>query len=926
MKNYQYLGVIKYTAIGFILGSILVIIGAILNYNNGFQGPWFHIFDFSPDFVVIVFSPIFFSLLFCFIGIKREELLDFNQDIKHSLSQEQIINSTADHQIKLLANVVAQLNEGIIISDKNGKVQWINDGFTKITGYKLEEIIGKNQDNILNGPLTNKPLNKRIAEQLILGEAVVEEMVGYHKNGAAFWLSMSIKPIFDDTGETINFIAILNNITNRKEKELAIETLYQEVAEYKFALDQSAIVIIFNKDGKIVHVNNKFCEVNEMKEEELLGSDYRSISISMRDKSIVRPIWDQLFTGNLWKGELVNRNRNGKTYWADTIIVPLLDGEGRPYQFLAIQQDITERKELENQLVANKNKLQQAMEVARLGSWEIDIQGTLCISRELKQLYGLPLEADITTEEIFKNIHPGDLENIKEEIALCRTNLQGVEVEYRYITPGRVQYMISYTNPRLNEAGEYIGLFSTVQDITDIKLSALALKKSEEEKAVVFNNTQTIICLHDMDGVLLDINAAAEKMSGFSKHEVVGLNLKQIVSPESQEEFGDYLDTIRNNETASGKFQIFTKAGSRRVWLYQNTVYANNGQKPYVIGSAIDITESVKSRQEIDKQQQFIRQIIDNSPNVIFMMNEQRQIVLANQTFAKYYPYNQEEMPFAEDLSTGPEDIFLGDMDSIFEMEEGEMIRLEGSLRNPTTDTISWFNIINKCFKEKNGKKYILGFGMDITGRYQVETDLIAANEMVERSLKVKDQFISNMSHEIRTPLNAVIGFTDLLADTVLNKEQAEYVDIVRTASANLLSLINNILDLSKIEASNLSLESMPIDIGKIINDVVKIMEPKAKAKGIQVNTVIDDKLPAKLIGDQMRLTQVMFNLMGNAVKFTDKGSIDINCTVVHGSEKLKHYIAFSIKDTGIGVAADKQSDIFERFTQANTDTQRLYG
>ncbi|MEO5890581.1 MAG: PAS domain S-box protein [Ferruginibacter sp.] len=926
MKSHQHFSVIKYTAAGFMLGFILVIIGALLNYHNGFKGPWFHIFEYSPDFVIIIFSPIFLSLLFCFISFRKKELVLFNQEIKHSLSKEQIINFAADHQIKLLAKVVAQVNEGIIISDGNGMIQWVNDGFTKITGYALDDVKGREQGSILYGPLTDMAVAKRMTDELFMGEAVVEELLSYHKNGRTFWLSTSIKPICDDTGAIINFIAIQNNITSRKEKEIAIEALYKEVADYKFALDQSAIVIIFNLEGKIIHVNRKFCEINELTQEELLGSDYRSISISMRDKRIVKPIWDKLLLGSSWKGELVNRSKNGRTYWADTTIVPLLDIDGKPYQFLAIQQDITERKELENQLVNNKNKLQQAMQVARLGSWEMDADGTLTISTELRRLYNLPLQGHISVDEIFKNIHEDDVESVKENLVLGRTTLHKQELEYRYIMEGRVHYMILNNNPHLDETGAYVGAFGTVQDITAAKLSALALKKSEEEKAVVLNNTQTIICLHDMNGVLMDINTAAEKMSGFSKSEVIGLNLKLIISPEHHAEFDQYIYTINHNQTASGTMQVFTKSGSKRVWLYQNTVYANNGNKPYVIASAIDITESVKAQNEIEKQQQFIRQIIDNNPNVIFVMNEQRQIVLANQTFAKYYPYNEKEMPFAESLSTGPDDIFLGDMDSIFEMEDGETIRLEGSLKNPATDTVTWFSIINKCFNEKNGKKYILGFGMDFTGRYQVETDLIAANELVERSLKVKDQFISNMSHEIRTPLNAVIGFTDLLADTPLNKEQAEYVDIVRTASANLLALINNILDLSKIEASNLALETLPIDIGKIVNDVVKILEPKAKAKGISVNMNLDDKLPAKVMGDQLRLTQVMFNLLGNAVKFTDTGSIDIFCKVVKGSDSLKDYISFSIKDTGIGVPADKQTAIFERFTQANTDTQRLYG
>ena len=926
MKRDQFYGVIRYTAAGFLVGVFLIIIGLFLNYHSGFKGPWFHIFEYAPDFLIIVFSPLFLSLLFYFIGFKTEQLVKFNQQIKYSLSQEQIINTASDHQIKLLAKVVAQVNEAIIISDGHGRIQWINEGFTKTNGYELDEVKGRELGSILHGPLTDKVAAKRMFEKLIMGEAAVEELLSYHKNGSTIWLSISIKPICDDTGEIMNYIAIQNNINGRKEKEIAIDALYKEVADYKFALDQSAIVIIFNIDGKIIHVNRKFCEVNDLTEEELLGNDYRSINISMRDKTILKSIWDTLLTGKTWKGELVNRNKNGRTYWTDTTIVPLLNTDGAPYKFLAMQQDITERKVLENQLVTSKNKLQQAMQVARLGSWNLDEEGMLTISAELRQLYKLPAEGNISMEEIISNIPAEDAENIEEKMCISRATQQKVEVEYRYIIEGQIHYMISNSTPILNETGEYVGAFGTVQEITAAKLSALALKKSEEEKAVVLNNTQTIICLHDMNGVILDINAAAEKMSGFSKAEVIGLSLKLIISPQYDVEFDQYIETINCNETVNGTFQVITKLGATRVWMYQNTVYANEGNIPYVIASAVDITEAVKAQNEIERQQQFIRQIIDNSPNVIFMMDEQRQIMLANKTFAKYYPYNEMEMPLAESLSYGKDDIFLGDMDSLFEMENGQMIRLEGSLKNPLTENLSWFSIINKCFAEKNGKKYILGFGMDITSRHHAETDLMAANEMVERSLKVKEQFISNMSHEIRTPLNAVIGFTDLLADTSLTNDQAEYVDIVKTASATLLALINNILDLSKIESSNLSLEILPINIKRIIIDVVKILEPKAKIKGIKMNAIFDDKLPVKVLGDQLRLTQVMFNLVGNAVKFTDAGNIDITCKMVKGFDKLKNYISFSIKDTGIGVPQDQQADIFERFTQANTDTQRLYG
>ena len=926
IKAYSYSGVIKYTIAGMLLGLMLVVNALLLNYQSGFKGPWFHIFDYSPDFAVIILSPLILSILFCYIGIRHEQLVLFNNQIKDNLSHEKLISSVSDLQVQLLAKVVAQINEAVIISDKDGVIQWVNDGFTNITGYKLNEVQNKTAASFLYGPLTDKMVIKRIAENLFKGEAIVEELINYKKNGSSYWTRESIKNIQNDIGETTHFISIHNDITNRKERELAIECLYKEVADYKFALDQSAIVIIFNTAGKLVHVNKQFCTINGLEEADIIGKDYRSISLSMRDKNVMAPIWEKLATGKMWKGELINRNHNGKSYWAETTIVPLLDVNEKPHQFLAIQTDITVRKELENELVNNKNKLELAMQVAQIGAWEITTDSTLYLSKELRKIYHFPLNGDISLEELFSKMHPDDVSFMRNRMHLVSGAQELAEVEFRFIIDGKLRYMTSNISPRVNEQGMLVGSFGTAKDITQRKLTELALKKSEEEKAVVLNNAQTMICIHDMDGKIIDVNTAGEKMSGFTKEEVIGINFKVLISPEFQNHFENYITEITTKRSASGSLQIINKAGKKRVWLYQNAVYENTGSTPYIIASAIDITESVKAQNEIEKQRQFTRQIIDNSPNVIFVLNDQYQIVLSNKTFCEYYSYKN-ELPFASELSKGEQDIFLGDYLSMMDMEEGEIIRLEGSMENQENGNVpSWFNIIKKCFKEKNGKKYILGFGMDITSRYQIETDLIAANEMVERSMKVKDQFISNMSHEIRTPLNAVIGFTDLLAQTTLNLEQAEYIEIVKTASQNLLALINNILDLSKIESSNISLENLPIDIKQIVKSAAKIVEPKAKTKGVEIICDISPNIPEKLLGDQLRLSQILFNLLDNAVKFTDEGYVEIACKMVNGSDSKKQYISFTVKDTGIGVAEEKQHDIYERFTQANSDTQRLYG
>ena len=529
MKNYSYSGVLKYTGAGILLGSMLVLNAFLLNRLNGFSGSWFHIFDYSPDFIIIVFAPLLLGLLFGFIGIRWQQLVAFNNQIKNNLTHEQMMSSMADKQLKLLGKVVAQINEAVIIADNTGCILWANEGFTKISGYSLEDVIGKKGDTFLLGPLSQKASVNNIKLNMYRGESVVEEMLHYRKDGKPYWAMISVKPIYNDASQITHFIAIETDITNRKEKELALE------------------------------------------------------------------------------------------------------------------KEIAERKELEAKLVANKNKLEQAIEIAQVGAWEVDsVNKTLYLSKELRTIYRMPLTGDISMDELFRNIHADDMAHIWKSIegaAKGETN----ELEYRYLIDGEERHMMSNIAPRIDEHGNLTGYVGTVKDITHRKLFELAIKKSEEEKAAVLDNTQAIICKHDLNGIIIDVNPAAEKLCGYSKKELVGNSLVNLVTPEFQQYFGFYLSEIIEKKTATGSFQIVRKDGSKRAWLYQNALYDNKHGEPYIIASAIDITESVKAQNEIEKQQQFISQIIENSPNIIYVMNEQCQVVLHNKTFSQYYLCNENE-------------------------------------------------------------------------------------------------------------------------------------------------------------------------------------------------------------------------------------------------------------------------------------------
>ena len=214
-----------------------------------------------------------------------------------------------------------------------------------------------------------------------------------------------------------------------------------------------------------------------------------------------------------------------------------------------------------------------------------------------------------------------------------------------------------------------------------------------------------------------------------------------------------------------------------------------------------------------------------------------------------------------------------------------------------------------------------------VISQLEVQTkniELAAQKKIAERAVLAKDSFLANMSHEIRTPLNAIIGFTDLLAQTELDETQRDYIDSVQIAGENLLLIVNDILDLSKIESGNLTIDSEPFNLKKTLKHVYKLLKVKAH-KEVEFNLFLDADMPDMVIGDQGRLNQILVNLIGNALKFTVEGDVTVSVKKVDETED--HYsLRFSVKDTGIGIPEDKLKTIFERFTQAEESTTRKFG
>ena len=464
------------------------------------------------------------------------------------------------------------------------------------------------------------------------------------------------------------------------------------------------------------------------------------------------------------------------------------------------------------------------------------------------------------------------------------------------------------------------------------KINKLSLLQSETKYRRLIEDAGVVMFTTDINGKFTYINHRIKSVLGFEESEVLGKSFSMLVEKSYLPKVNEhYLDQyMTRKEEACIEFPALTKSGEQK-WIEQDSVLIFENDN--IIGfqcvvKDIDLRKKAEvALLDIEKQRKEyeyrLQSILDNTPLMIFIKDLEGKYLLVNKRFKEFYGDENSligKTDYDFDIPQNADKYKKADQEVIKTLQPIELeetVEKDGIKQN--------LMVVKFPLLDQSGKVFgISGIATDVTERVQYHMHLLDTRKKAETAERLQGEFLANMSHEIRTPMNGIVGMTNLLLQTNLDAEQERFLHIVRQSSDNLLFLINDILDLSKIKAGKMTIESIEFNIGNVIETVIAPFRIKMKEKGVKLITQFDPDIPEMLVGDPYRLSQILSNLFSNAIKFTSRGHIKFTVNMVpEGSDYL---LDFAVEDTGIGIADNKINYIFESFAQASMDTTRKFG
>ncbi|MDM8569637.1 PAS domain S-box protein, partial [Thiotrichales bacterium HSG1] len=503
---------------------------------------------------------------------------------------------------------------------------------------------------------------------------------------------------------------------------------------------------------------------------------------------------------------------------------------------------------------------------------------------------------------------------------------------------GKIKTFEIFEVPVFNEQGNVTSVEGIAHDITERKQIQEKLQESETKHRTLFETMASGVVYQDATGYITSANPAAETILGLSLDQMQG---RTSFDPRWKAVHEDGSDFPGDTHPAmfalkTGKpitdviMGIFHPVEEKYYWVIINAIpeFMSGQNKPYRVYTTFhDITDRKQAETILEKSEKRFRALFEKFPVAYQSLNENGCFIDVNPEMEQLLGYRADEM-----LGKSFGDFWDKETNSMFpnafcQFKECGIVNNELHLLKKNDEKVTI--VLNGRIQYDSKGKYVRSHCTlhDITERKRMEAQLIAAKEAADAANRAKSEFLANMSHEIRTPMNAVIGFSDILASQITDKKHKSYLNSIQTGGKSLLTLINDILDLSKIEAGQLDIQYEPVNPQQIFTELQQIFDLKIAEKNLKLIMEIDENLPQALYLDETRLRQVLLNLIGNAIKFTDNGYIKLCANKIYTEdEHSKIDLVMAVEDSGIGVPAEQQALIFESFKQQEGQSTRKYG
>ncbi|WP_200977562.1 PAS domain S-box protein [Echinicola sp. 20G] len=893
-------------------------------------------------------------------SLKNQEII--TQDLKQVLktvSQQKNELKKADKEIKETALFPMQNPDPLLRIDLSGKILLANPQATRLNSYFYKDRV-----------YAHTEFWRTISVELKLNdEKQYFEVEADEKTYSFIVIPIASNQYFNIYGR---------DITEERINEKQIKLLSKVASSNKNG-------VLFTKpDGTIYWTNQGYSDLCGYASTDLLGKTPLEIGFGPSTNRLkVKQMVDAFKKGKSFDIELIHYKSNGDFFWARALGQPVHDQSGQLSQYFTMIEDISEEKAKAQELLDTKNKLKSIFEEMSDVVWSHNIKGKelTFITPSVKKLFQMDSTSIKDYDWWKKHIFKEDIEVLKK-IKWSLMHKGNFTEKYRIVTKKGSIKWVSHNGKTINDAEDKpVRTDHIIRDITASVDADLALKKEVELQNILIDISSKYInieleqvdeAIQNSLGVLGEfVQADRAYIFDYDFNKETTSNTfewcREGISPEIKNLqkiplsfFPQWVEKHAKGEpfyVPDVKHLPQEGPNCLREILEQQDIKSlitlpmirNHKLLGFVGFDAVrtkhqfeekerkllflftqmilNITERKTSEKHLKRQEEKYRNIITNMNLGILEVAPNEEILYANKRFCDMSGYSLDE------LHGGKATDLLLESDGHKLLLEKQGLRKQGisdnfeiSVKNKAGEKKWWFVSGSPNYNDEGELIGSLGIHLDITSQKSLEQELIQAKEDAEASTRAKELFLANMSHEIRTPMNAITGMINQLRKTVLDSDQTFYLNTINSAADNLLIIINDILDLSKIEAGKLSLEEIGFELESVLTRVMQVMSHKAEEKGLKfTNTIFDSDISNVLIGDPYRLNQILLNLISNAIKFTEKGGVDISCMLVEELESFQQ-IKIRVTDSGIGMEKEFVQNLFNKFNQEDTSITRKFG